>query len=46
MAEIGTETGTEVEEVAVAAVTVPTVQTLARVPAVIVVVEAEIRKNS
>lgn len=46
MAEIETETGIEVEGVAVAAVIVLTVQTPGLVPAVVVVVEAEIRKNS
>ena len=46
MAEIGTGTGTEVEEVAVAAVMIPTVRTPGHVPAVVVVVEAVIKKNS
>ena len=48
MAETGIEIGTEVEveEVAVAAVIVPTAQTLARVPAVVAVAEAEIRKSN
>ena len=46
MAEIVIVIGTEVEVVAVAAVTHPTVQTLAHVPGVGVAVAAEIRKNS
>ena len=45
MAEIGTE-GTGAEEGAVAAVIVLTVQTPGPVPAVVVAMEVEIRKNS
>ena len=47
MVEIGTETGTGAEEVGVAAVIVPTVQTPGPAPAVVVVMEAAgIRKDS
>ena len=46
MAETGIEIGIEAEEVAVAAVIVPTVQILAHVPAVVAVAEVQIRKIS
>ena len=46
MVEIGTETGIEVEVVAVVAAILPTVRTLARDPAAVVVVAAETKKSS